>query len=351
MIRIDTFRGKEFVDREKEIAYLKSRFAQTPEEILWLYGPKSAGKTTLIEYLIEKELTNGLKFFDKYWIKYINFRRAMVGSYENFIDSFFETASKDDFTNEIKGSFDIGIFKLEAKVLEQVKRKEKNLFHELIKRLQRITKQKLIIIDEIQTLEDIYYNGERELLKEFLNFCVALTKELHIAHVVILSSNTVFIERIYNDAKLKVTSLFKKIDHLDKETTLEYLEYKGVSQNDKELIWNYLGGCIPLIQRLFYEQKEFASLQEYLEYQVALAKSEIVEIMRRFMDEKKRAIFRAIIKIIVDEGVYRSKEDEEPEYVEVIDFMSQNEIFFYDPLTQEVRGNNRLYEKAFEKLI
>ncbi len=48
-----------------------------------------------------------------------------------------------------------------------------------------------LVIDEIQSLEDVYGNGEKELLKEFLNFCVALTKETHLSHVIMLSSNTI----------------------------------------------------------------------------------------------------------------------------------------------------------------
>ena len=80
-----------------------------------------------------------------------------------------------------------------------------------------------MIIDEIQKLEDLYINNKRELLKEFLNFCVSLTKEKYLSHVLILSSNTIFIERIYNDAKLKETSRFKKIDHLSKEKVQEWL--------------------------------------------------------------------------------------------------------------------------------
>jgi len=45
---------------------------------------------------------------------------------------------------------------------------------------------------------------------------------------VILSSNTIFINSIYNEAKLKVTNEFKKIDHLDKKTTQEYLRAKAL---------------------------------------------------------------------------------------------------------------------------
>jgi len=39
------------------------------------------------------------------------------------------------------------------------------------------------------------------------------------------------------------------------------------------------------------------------------------------------------------------------EIYEIIDFMAQKEIFFYNPLERKVTGNNRLYEKAFEELI
>ncbi|MDQ7031419.1 MAG: ATP-binding protein, partial [Desulfonauticus sp.] len=65
-MQIREFRQDEFINREKEIQYLKDWVNHLPKEILWLYGPKSTGKTTLIEYLIEKELTSNLKIFDKY---------------------------------------------------------------------------------------------------------------------------------------------------------------------------------------------------------------------------------------------------------------------------------------------
>ncbi|MDQ7031178.1 MAG: ATP-binding protein [Desulfonauticus sp.] len=348
-MQLREFRGKEFVNREKEIEYLKNRFEKNPEEILWLYGPKSTGKTTLIEYIIENELTSGLKIFDKYWIKYINFRGMMIGNYDSFINSFFEKVEKDDFTNEIKAGFDIGIFKLEAKILEQIKNRDKNMFHELIEKFKKINKTKILVLDEIQTLEDIYYNGEKELLKEFLNFCVRLTKELHLAHVVILSSNTIFIDQIYNDAKLKVTSEFKKIDHLDKETIFEYLEYKGI--REKELIWEYLGGCIPLVQRCMRNVEYYDNTQEYLNYVVKLTKNEIIDLIDKNFDDREQEIFKDIIKKVLEFNGYVLPEGTKKEIYEIVDFMTKREIFFYDPLERKVTGNNRLYEKAFEDLL
>ncbi|MDQ7032700.1 MAG: ATP-binding protein, partial [Desulfonauticus sp.] len=183
-----------------------------------------------------------------------------------------------------------------------------------------------------------------------------LTKEMHLSHVIILSSNTIFINRIYNDAKLKVTSKFKKIDHLSREDTFEYLEYKIresslVKEEDFEIIWDYLGGCIPLIQRLFRDVQEFGGVKECLEYAVKEARSEVVELMKRFMDDKQRKIFKDVARQIIEKGCYLTQEDESRDYLEVIDFVSEREIFFYEPIDQKVVGNNRLYEKAFEKLI
>ena len=71
----------------------------------------------------------------------------------------------DDFESEIKAGLNIGVIKLEAKTLEKIKDKKKNLFNELIEKLKKIDKTKILVIDEIQTLEDIYYNEEKELLK------------------------------------------------------------------------------------------------------------------------------------------------------------------------------------------
>ncbi len=354
MIRIREYRDKEFIDRENEIEYLKSWFKNTPDEILWLFGPKSTGKTTLIEYVVENYLLKS----SEYNVKYINFRGKMVGNYDNFISSFIRPDDKQ-FLKDIDLSIDLKVIKINSKLYEKIKKKEYDFFEAMEDQFLKLSKNRknILIIDEIQTLEDIYINGGKLLLKEFLNFCVRLTKELHISHVVILSSNTIFLDRIYNDAKLKVTSRFKKIDHLDKETTLEYLRYKtevekvNFTEDDLELIWEYLGGCIPLLQRVFREIKGFNSLKEYLESEAELAVSEVVDIMVKILNQNEKDIFEKILGIILKNGNFIVNKDEKRETMKIVDFMAEKEILFYDPLTREIKGNNRLYEKGFEKLM
>ena len=99
------FRGREFINRVKEINFLKSYFEGLPDRILWIYGPKSTGKTTLIEYVIENELFDDFSLFKskKYNVKYINFRRKAVTNYESFINSFVKPKD-NDLASELKYS-------------------------------------------------------------------------------------------------------------------------------------------------------------------------------------------------------------------------------------------------------
>ena len=49
----------------------------------------------------------------------------------------------------------------------------------------------------------IYMNGQRELIKELFNFFVAMTKQSHLCHFLIASADGYFIEKVYNDSKLR----------------------------------------------------------------------------------------------------------------------------------------------------
>ncbi|WP_022670081.1 ATP-binding protein [Hippea alviniae] len=351
-----TFRNKKLIDRDKEINFFLDWFNQLPELILWVYGPKSSGKTTLIEYVVEKELFEdfeNLKPKGNWWVKYINLRGYLVSNYNSFLEAILTPQKEGKKEEKLSASFNIGVFNIKAELLNEVKNKEKDLFKVLMEEIQNRTKknrQPIIIIDEIQTLEDIYINGDRELLKEFLNFCVRLTKETHLSHVVILSSNTVFIDRIYNDAKLKKTSKFFKVDHLDKSIVVEWLSSEGYTEEEINLIYDYLGGCIPDIQRMMFEKKEFKTLKEYLEHRAFLAYTEMVDLLTNEEDFNKRKIFKEIAKEIVKNGRFIAKEELPTQVKKIINFYAEKEILFYDPLTLEVKGNSRIYEKGMEKL-
>ena len=308
-MKIETYRSAPFLDREEEIEFFVDWFNEVPQRILFVYGPKSSGKTTVIEYVIEKKLLkeNRRKKKSKYWVKYLNLREALIASYGSFLDTFFVEVKEEE--SEKEGKIEINVIGFKAGVLQRIKKKQENLFKVFIRKIKEIADsgaRPILIIDEIQKLRDVYMengNGERELLKEFLNFCVRLTKETHLCHVVILTSNTVFVERIFNDAEMKLTSDFKKIGHLEKWKVDEWLGIEGLKDKEIELVWEYLGGCPPLILKMLGYYKRDVSLKKFLEEQKWLAYSEIVDYLTEFED-KEREFFIKVAEEIVKNGFY-----------------------------------------------
>jgi hypothetical protein len=67
--------------------------------------------------------------------------------------------------------------------------------------------------------------------------------------------------------------------------------------------------------------------------------------------EEEIETFEKIAERIVKEGVYYLNKKENREEIKIVDKWAEKEILFFDPLTREVRGNNRLYEKGMEVLL
>jgi hypothetical protein len=283
-------------------------------------------------------------------------REALISSYDSFLDTFF--VNVDDKGKERGSKIGINVLGFKAEIYQKVKSKQLNLFKVFIEEIEKVVrrwkKRGVIIIDEIQKLRDIYIqngNGERELLKEFLNFCIRLTKEKHLSNVAILTSNTVFIERIYNDAKMKKTSEFMKISHLSKDEVYEWLsEVEGIKGKDIELIWEYLGGCIIDIYKVINKMRNNdVNLREFLEREKWLAYTEIMDYLTDF-EKEDRKLFIKIAKQIVNNGFYLLENVEVREKA-ILHGWAEKEILFYDPLELKVMGNSRIYEKGMELLL
>ena len=356
-MKIETYRGVPFIDREEEIEFFVDWFSEAPQRILFVYGPKSSGKTTVIEYVVEKKLLTEKEWWikGKYWIKYLNLRGKLITSYRSFLEALIVPEEVYEETIETNVNLTLGLISLESRKIEQIKERKRNLFDVLTEEIEKESRKKkkpILIIDEIQKLRDVYIengNGERELLKEFLNFCVRLTKETHLCHVVILTSNTVFIEKLYSDAKLKKTSVFYKIEHLDKGKVEEWLKEEGFSRDEIKLIWDYLGGCITDILRVFPVRKNGKDLKKFLEEQKWLAYTEIDEYLAEFGDEEVE-YFKEVAQKIVKNGYY-SIEGVKKSKREFLQKWAEKEILFYDPLELKVTGNSRIYEKGLELLL
>ena len=73
-----------FINREAEKKYLLEYFNSTPTNIVFVYWPKSTGKTTLIYKIINENLNNN--GFD---INFINLRMVLMNNFQDFKNLFF----------------------------------------------------------------------------------------------------------------------------------------------------------------------------------------------------------------------------------------------------------------------
>ena len=200
----------------------KNWIQQVPGQILFFYGPKSSGKTTLI-YKFVKGFLNDEKRFS---VKLFNLRKVLIGNYDDFLQRFFALEEPEEENSSLTRHYNLQVFKLTVQTQKKIKEKQMDPFDVMEAELKKLKSQgikPIIIIDELQALDFIYFNSQRELIKEMINFFVAMTKESHLCHVLLSSSDGYFIEKLYNDSKLRKTSKLFEVDYLPESDIVYWL--------------------------------------------------------------------------------------------------------------------------------
>ena len=102
-----------FINREKELQFLKDFIDKRPSEILFLHGPKSSGKTTLLYRLIDPAAKE-----EKLDIKFINLRKILLINYKDFLQVFFQAdhGRQKEGVKE-KREYNLKVFKLSVETL------------------------------------------------------------------------------------------------------------------------------------------------------------------------------------------------------------------------------------------
>ncbi len=72
-----------FWDREREVKWLKRYLRTEPNAILFVYGPKSSGKSTLLQRVVEELSAEG-----KYSIYWYDLRGKVISDYDSILDLF-----------------------------------------------------------------------------------------------------------------------------------------------------------------------------------------------------------------------------------------------------------------------
>ena len=235
--------------------------------------------------------------------------------------------------------YDFKFFKLSVEVLKGMEQGELDPFFIMEKEFIRLNKKGIkpvLIMDELQALDHIYMNNgrDRQLIIELFNFFVAMTKESHLAHIIISSSDGYFIDRVFIDSRLKKCSKFYRIDYLTQEDVMEWLlnleKYSKIkdytlSEEEAEKIWEVVGGSMWEIQDILSDLF-YTPLDDVLRLYKKRMRSLIVDYV---VKPEQRGIENLLHRFVDRDELSKEEIDSEEEKL-LRDMVRQN-ILFFDP--------------------
>jgi AAA+ ATPase superfamily predicted ATPase len=353
-------RDIEFHNRERETKEIRSILDSRPTLITFIYGPINSGKTGLINHVIE-ELP------EDYVVFYINLRTKFLASYDDFIESLFEMEMESGGTLKrgeetlaelVSSITKVAGIPITKEFLDYVFKdnKPKNAFSYIIKLFLEVKatgKHPVLILDELQKIGDVKVNGS--LIYELFNFFIDLTKELHLAHVFVVTSDSLFIEQIYNEAMLQGRCRYLLVNDFDEATTAAFLEGHGFTDDEARIAWEYFGGKpVYLIELVNCENRKVKAGQL-----LTLRTGEIKTTLKRVKELGS--------KIRIEDGNYavnyaglidtlkRFVERDEIDMGEVDEisttFLVKKNILFVDPLTTMITPQSKLNLLAIREVM
>ena len=352
-----------FFDREEDVKRLKAVLSGEPNLVYFVYGPINSGKTALLSKVFE-ELP------EEYVVFYINFRGLDVEQIEDLMRVLFDVEygkGKEALKEIVKEVLKEGakLFKkakgipIPEKVFDYLFEKGKktedafryleNLFREIIEE----RKRPVLVVDELQVIKNVMNATGQRVLDRLFNFMVRLTKEIHLCHCLCATSDCLFIEEIYTNARLEGRAEYLLVDDLKKEDALRV--YEGFGFEDKELVWDYIEGKFGDMIRLFERKKIGFSEKEALE----LMLRDAVERLDEFLLQVKR--FRRSFEgeeIREEEvrkalSVFKTEKEVRKSAIDIVyrNYLVRENILFYNPVLGTVRPQSRLIERAIKEVV
>lgn len=348
-----------FYNRKKEIKELRAVLSGEPNLVWFVYGPINSGKTALLMNVFED-------LPEDYIVFYINFRWRDVTGVEDLLQVLFEVRYGE--SKKTAKEFIRELIKVGGKALEKFKgipiseklfdilfgttKKVDDVFRYLEIVFEEIWNKgirPLFVVDEMQTIKEVVNASGKSVLSGLFNFLIGMTKEKHLCHCLCSTSDCLFIEDIYSNARLEGRAKYLLVDDLGKEEA--FRTYEAFGFEDSELVWEYIGGKIGDMVSLFEEKKRGYKEQEALdrmlrdeagriEWMLDLVEEgekvgpgieEIKDILRKFKDKEKWA--------------YREVKGK------ALKFLIQENILFYNPVEGTIRPQGRLLWRTIREVI
>jgi len=344
-----------FYDREQETKEIMNTLRMKPRLITFIYGPINSGKTELITHLIE-ELP------EDYVVFYINLRTKLLASYDDFIESLFEMEMetegafqkrKETLAELVSSVTKVAGIPITKEFIDYVFKdnKPKNAFSYILKLFEEVIhsgKQPVLVLDELQKIGDVKVNGS--LIYELFNFFIDLTKELHLCHVFAVTSDSIFIERIYSEAMLSGRCEYLLVDDFDYEQTMGFLDVYGFEDQEKELTWKGVGGKPVSLVKLINAKVSGKNVEDVIESMFTLRTGEImtrlkivkelgdeITIGAKHFDVHHEKLISALTMFAINDAVGVDEIDEISKR-----YLVKENILFVDPLTNMIKPQSQL---------
>ncbi|CAB3289806.1 protein of unknown function [Methanocaldococcus lauensis] len=220
--------------------------------------------------------------------------------------------------------------------------------NESINSVIREGKKPILVIDELQKLKNIYFNDGKSLLSELFNLFVHLTKVKHLCHVICLTSDTLFIEEIYNNSTLKNASEYYLIDWLSKEVIKMILREEGFSEEEINYAVNYIS--LPYeITQLINNKKLGLTVEETIKQWINIEADKIKYLIDNTeLDEEM--IYKVLSKF-KDSISINYKKDVKKTEMPYLKFLIKNEILFYDVINGIIKPTSLIEWFAIRELL
>ncbi len=334
-----------FYNREKELHFLKTYVQLEPNSILFVYGPKSSGKSTVMRRVIKELEDSDIVFF------YYNLRKYATYSKEEFLRVFFEKSDKKYLLNKLE--LNLGVFKFGVEENFDFNNLSLNdvfaKINESINAVIEDGKRPVLVIDELQKLKNIYFNGNKSLLNELFNFFVSLTKMEHLCHVICLTSDTLFIEEIYRNSTLENTSKYYLIDWLRKGTIRNILKEEGFSEEEINYCLKYLSLPYEIVD-LIENKKLGLSVEQTIKQWVNIERDKILYLISTQKEFDMEKLINAL-KLFEDKIKVDIKEIIKNNLMDEVKFLIKNEILFYDVINGIIKPTSIKKWYAIKEVI
>ncbi|PXF60715.1 MAG: ATP-binding protein [Candidatus Methanogaster sp.] len=339
-----------FHNRELEMKEIRDILGMKPRLITFIYGPINSGKTELINQLVE-QLPEDYKVF------YINLRGRFVSNYDDFIKVLFDVEHEaryeriKEFLGPIvnvlpESYYGIPIPKdMFLKLFREKEVEDAFVYIETVLRaFYESGRAPVLVIDELQVIGDLKIDGL--LIYKLFNFFVRLTKELHLAHVFVVTSDSLFLEQVYSEAMLEGRSDYLLVDDFDYETTSVFLDKYGLNDTEKERALEYCGGKPVYLVKLVNTKISGGNIAAKSERMLEEEISKLIFMLARNKEVKSDIVELLSIFASVEKVKYSDNMD-----LDLLSFLVRQNILFIDPVERTIKPQSRLNLLAIREVL